>query len=75
MLRIDELVEFGCRFLCSVLYIVNDTFTTENPEKIQKFMRAVKGATDFILASPAEAYPAYIDIKPQMDSVTNRKIY
>lgn len=47
----------------------------ENPEKMQKFMRAVKRATDYVLTSPADAYKAYIDIKPEMASVVNTKIF
>jgi pyrimidine precursor biosynthesis enzyme len=38
-------------------------------------MSAVKRATDFVLASPAEAYKKYIDIKPQMASAVNSKIF
>lgn len=55
--------------------IANDKFMTENPEKIRKFMKAVKRATDHVLASPAEAYKTYIDIKPVMASDVNRKIF
>jgi pyrimidine precursor biosynthesis enzyme len=47
----------------------------ENPDKIHKFMKAVKRATDYVLASPSEAYEVYIDIKPEMASPVNRKIY
>jgi pyrimidine precursor biosynthesis enzyme len=34
MLRIDELAELGCCCFCTVLYIGNETFLTENPEKV-----------------------------------------
>ncbi len=54
---------------------VNDTFLAANPDKIQKFMRAVKRATDDVLRNPAESYATYIDIKPQMADPVNRKIY
>jgi pyrimidine precursor biosynthesis enzyme len=47
----------------------------KNPEKVRKFMIAVKRATDYVLASPAEAYATFIDIKPEMASVVNRKIF
>jgi pyrimidine precursor biosynthesis enzyme len=53
----------------------NNSFMAENPEKIQKFMKAVKRATDYVLASPADAYKAYIDIKPEMASAVNTKIF
>jgi pyrimidine precursor biosynthesis enzyme len=46
-----------------------------HPEKVRKFMAAVKKAMDYVLASPAEAYKAYIDIKPQMASTVNSKIF
>lgn len=38
-------------------------------------MRAVKRGTDHVLASPAAAYKTYIDIKPEMASVVNTKIF
>jgi pyrimidine precursor biosynthesis enzyme len=47
----------------------------ENPEKLRKFMLAVKRATDYVLASPTEAYKTYIDIKPEMASPVNTKIF
>jgi pyrimidine precursor biosynthesis enzyme len=47
----------------------------ENPDKIHKFMKVVKRATDYVLACPSEAYAVYIDIKPEMASPVNRKIY
>ncbi|EDN94822.1 conserved hypothetical protein [Sclerotinia sclerotiorum 1980 UF-70] len=75
MLRIDELAELGCCCFCSILYIANDTFMAQNPEKIRKFMKAVKRATDYVLASPTEAFKTYIDIKPEMASPVNRKIF
>jgi len=75
MLRIDELAELGCCCFCSILYIANDSFLAENPDKITKFLKAVKRATDHVLASPAEAYKTYISIKPEMASVVNTKIY
>jgi len=46
-----------------------------NPDKIRKFMKAVKRATDHVFASPDEAYKTYIDIKPEMASPVNRKIF
>ncbi|PQE10576.1 thiamine biosynthesis protein [Rutstroemia sp. NJR-2017a BVV2] len=54
---------------------VNDNFMAENPEKLRKFMLAVKRATDYVLASPTEAYRTYIDIKPEMASAVNTKIF
>lgn len=55
--------------------IANDGFMASNPAKIAKFMKASKRATDFVLASPKEAFDVYIDIKPEMASVVNRKIF
>jgi len=75
MLRIDELAELGCCCFCSILYIGNDEFISENPEKVAKFMRAVKKATDYVIAHPAEAYAEYVDMKPIMGTDLNRKIY
>jgi len=75
MLRIDELAELGCCCFCSILYIANDTFMAANADKIKKFMKAVKRGTDYVLASPAEAFKTYIDIKPEMASAVNTKIF
>jgi len=75
MLRIDQLAELGCCCFCSILYIANDTFLANNQDRIQKFMHAVKRATDLVLAQPAQAYKTYIDIKPEMANPVNQKIY
>ncbi|KAJ6131882.1 hypothetical protein N7471_007097 [Penicillium samsonianum] len=75
MLRIDQLAELGCCCFCSILYIANDAFIAANPEKVAAFMRAVKRATDDVLADPASAYAEYIDVKPIMGTDVNRKIF
>jgi pyrimidine precursor biosynthesis enzyme len=75
MLRIDQLAELGCCCFCSILYIANDSFLAANPDKVQKFMRAVKRATDYVLAEPASAFEEYIDVKPIMGTPVNRKIF
>lgn len=75
MLRIDELAELGCCCFCSVLYIANDAFLGANQDKVRKFMRAVKRATDYVLASPQQAYEEYIDVKPIMGTPVNRQIF
>ncbi|KAF9876819.1 thiamine biosynthesis protein [Colletotrichum karsti] len=75
MLRIDELAELGCCCFCTILYIGNETFISENPEKVRKFMKAVKRATDFVLEKPEEAWKEYVDFKPVMGSELNRKIF
>jgi len=75
MLRIDELAELGCCCFCSILYIANDAFLAANKDKVVKFMRAVKRATDFVLAEPEKAYEEYVDMKPIMGTPVNRKIF
>ncbi|THW16178.1 NMT1-domain-containing protein [Aureobasidium pullulans] len=75
MLRIDELAELGCCCFCSILYIGNESFIANNPDKVRAFLRACKKATDYVLASPAEAYEEYIDFKPTMGTPLNRKIF
>jgi len=75
MLRIDELAELGCCCFCSILYISNDAFLAAHPEKIQAFMKAVKRATDHVLADPEQSYKTYMSIKPEMASPVNRKIF
>jgi pyrimidine precursor biosynthesis enzyme len=55
--------------------IANDSFIAENPEKIRSFMKAVKRATDYTLANPTDAYKTYIDMKPEMASAVNKKIF
>ncbi|KAI9817133.1 MAG: glycylpeptide N-tetradecanoyltransferase [Pycnora praestabilis] len=75
MLRIDELAELGCCCFCSILYIGNETFLAENPEKVSKFMRAVKKATDYVITQPSQAYLDYVDVKPMMGTPLNKKIF
>lgn len=75
MLRIDQLAELGCCCFCTVLYIANDPFLAAHPEKAQKFLRAVKRATDYVLANPDQAYEEYTDVKPIMNTPVNRKIF
>ncbi|KAJ5765170.1 hypothetical protein N7520_004729 [Penicillium odoratum] len=75
MLRIDQLAELGCCCFCSILYIANDKFLAENPERVTKFMRAVKRATDDVLADPNTTYEEYVDFKPIMATPVNRKIF
>ncbi|PQK17773.1 hypothetical protein BB8028_0008g02800 [Beauveria bassiana] len=75
MLRIDELAELGCCCFCSILYIANDEFLAANPDKVRAFLRAVKRATDFVLAEPEKAWAEYVDFKPVMGTQLNRKIF
>jgi pyrimidine precursor biosynthesis enzyme len=75
MLRIDELAQLGCCCFCSILYIGNDAFVKANPEKVQAFLRACKRATDFVLASPDEAWEEFITVKSVLNTPTNRKIF
>ncbi|KAK6457396.1 pyrimidine precursor biosynthesis enzyme [Scheffersomyces xylosifermentans] len=75
MLRIDKLAELGCCCFCTILYIANDKFLAENPEKIQKVLKAVKKATDFVLSDPKQAWLEYCDFKPQMTSELNGKMF
>lgn len=75
MLRIDELAELGCCCFCTILYIGNERFLAEHPDKVHAFMRAVKRATDFVLAQPERAWAEYVDFKPVMGTPLNRKIF
>ena len=47
----------------------------ENPDKVSAFMRAVKKATDYVLADPESAWRDYVDFKPVMGTQLNRKIF
>ncbi|ORX94732.1 NMT1-domain-containing protein [Basidiobolus meristosporus CBS 931.73] len=75
MLRIDELAKLGCCCFCSILFIGNEKFINENPEKVAKFMKAIKRAMDFIQAKPEESYELLVDLKPAMNTPVNRKIF
>lgn len=75
MLRIDKLAELGCCCFCTILYICNDEFLRENPEKVRKFLKAVKRATDYVLSEPNEAWKEYCHFKSQMESTLNRKMF
>lgn len=75
MLRIDELAELGCCCFCTILYIGNDKFVAENPDKVQAFLRAVKKATEYVIIQPEKAWEEYVDFKPIMGTELNRKIF
>ncbi|CAO3628649.1 unnamed protein product [Mucor hiemalis] len=75
MLRIDELAELGCCCFCSILYIGNEEFIKNNPERVEKYLRAIKRATDYMIADPADAYSKYVEMKPHLNSDINRKIF
>ncbi|KAH6896568.1 NMT1/THI5 like-domain-containing protein [Thelonectria olida] len=75
MLRIDELAELGCCCFCTILYIGNETFLRDHPAETKAFLRAVKRATDFVLAEPEKAWAEYVAFKPVMGTDLNRKIF
>ncbi|KAF2845850.1 NMT1-domain-containing protein [Plenodomus tracheiphilus IPT5] len=75
MLRIDELAELGCCCFCSILYIGNNDFIRANPLTIAAFLRAVKRATDFVLAEPETAWAEFTAVKPVLDTPTQKKIF
>jgi pyrimidine precursor biosynthesis enzyme len=75
MLRIDELADLGCCCFCSILFIGNETFIKNNPEKVTAFMKAVKRGADYMFAQPAASYELFVEMKPHMNSEVNRKIY
>ncbi|CAI4585299.1 ALS_1a_G0032060.mRNA.1.CDS.1 [Saccharomyces cerevisiae] len=64
MLRIDKLACLGCCCFC-----------TKNPEKVRKFLKAIKKATDYVLADPVKAWKEYIDFKPQLNNDLSYKQY
>ncbi|RLV85634.1 4-amino-5-hydroxymethyl-2-methylpyrimidine phosphate synthase THI5 [Meyerozyma sp. JA9] len=73
MLRIDQLAELGCCCFCTILYICNDEFLHANPDKVKKFLKAVKRATDDMLAHPQQAWEQFCDFKPQLATEVNHK--
>lgn len=75
MLRIDELAELGCCCFCSILYIGFEGFLAQHPDKVHAFLRAVKKATDFVLAHPEQAWAEYVAFKPVMGTELNRKMF
>ncbi|ODV82969.1 hypothetical protein CANARDRAFT_10064 [[Candida] arabinofermentans NRRL YB-2248] len=75
MLRIDRLAELGCCCFCTVLYIGNDEFIANNPDKVRKFMNAIKKATDFVINSPLDAFEEFCSIKPLMNNDLNTKVF
>lgn len=75
MLRIDQLADLGCCCFCTILYIVNDVFLEKEPEKVRRILKALKRATDYMLAQPAQAWKEYSDFKPQMASKLNTTMF
>ncbi|GAA6059688.1 hypothetical protein JCM10212_000075 [Sporobolomyces blumeae] len=75
MHRIDEIAKLGCCCFCSILIIGNENFINENPDKCAAFMRAVKKATDFMVADPAEAWSIYKAKNKRMRTSLNERIF
>lgn len=73
MMRIDKLAELGCCCFCTILYICNDEFLHQNPEKVKKFLKAIRKATELMLEKPQQCWEEYCDFKPQMNSEINYK--
>lgn len=44
-------------------------FIDESLDKVKAFMRAVKKATDFVLADPTRAWEEYVDCKPSLTRI------
>ncbi|GAA6048781.1 hypothetical protein JCM3770_003963 [Rhodotorula araucariae] len=65
LIRIDELAELGCCCFCSILVIVNDEFLAAHPLKVGAVMRALKRATDDMVADPAQAWVDLQRVKKQ----------
>ncbi|KAF9432441.1 glycylpeptide N-tetradecanoyltransferase [Entomortierella beljakovae] len=59
----------------SIMFIGNETFIENNPEKVTAFMKAVKRGADYMFANPAAAYELFVEMKPHMTTEVNRKIY
>lgn len=75
MLRIDELAELGCCCFCSILYIANDNFIAQHPDKIRAFMRAVKRAADDLFRQPQQVWEDFKRFKKSMQAPINARIF
>eukprot|EP00126_Sphaerothecum_destruens_P006125 Sdes_comp19228_c0_seq1m10129 len=75
MLRIDELAHLGCCCFCSILFIANDEFIRKNPEKVRGFMKANRRAMNYVLENPEKAFMLYCEMRPEMKTELNRKIF
>lgn len=75
MLRIDELAELGCCCFCSILYIANDNFVHQCPDKVRAFMRAVKRAADDLFNQPQQAWQDFKRFKKSMQGTINDRIF
>ncbi|KAJ1029912.1 hypothetical protein NDA16_000828 [Ustilago loliicola] len=75
MLRIDELAELGCCCFCSILYIANDNFVKQHPDKVRAFMRAVKRAADDLFNQPQRAWEDFKRFKKSMQNPINARIF
>lgn len=73
MMRIDRVACLGCCCFCSICYICNDEFLAANPEKVKAFLRAIKRATDDVIANPEQSWKEYIDFKPQLNNELSYK--
>ncbi|KAI9350376.1 NMT1/THI5 like-domain-containing protein [Pilaira anomala] len=72
MLSIDELAELECCCFCSILYIGNEEFIQNNPDKIEKYLCAIKRATYDMISGSSIAYSRYAETKPHLDTDIER---
>uniref|UniRef100_A0A0G4HXY6 Thiamine pyrimidine synthase n=1 Tax=Chromera velia CCMP2878 TaxID=1169474 RepID=A0A0G4HXY6_9ALVE len=75
MLRIDELDGLGCCCFCSVMYVANDEWARQNPEKLSALLRGVRRGVDFTTEYPEEAWEVMTRANPRLNTTMYSKIY
>jgi ABC-type nitrate/sulfonate/bicarbonate transport system substrate-binding protein len=73
-LRIDQLAGLGCCCFCSIQFIVPER-TLQQPELIQRFLRATQRGAAFTTEHPEEAYELLCQAKPQLRTPMYQNIF
>lgn len=56
-------------------YIANEPFLSANPERVRKFMKAVKQGADYLFEHPQQAWEDMKVFCPELDTPVQAKIF
>lgn len=74
-LRIDELAGLGCCCFCSVMFISHASILKRDPSLVKAFMLATQRGASFTTENPEEAFQAFCEYMPRLNTPLNRKIF
>lgn len=75
MLRLDQLAGLGCCCFCSIQFIVHENILREQPEMLEKFMRATQRGAAFTTEHPEEAFETLCISNPRLHNEMYKKVF